>query len=239
MRVMSLYDFLVGQDTNSKERNKWIEKNLSELAPGMKILDAGAGELKWKKCCNHLEYISQDFCEYKGDENGKGLQHEEWDINEIDIVSDIIDIPVQDSEFDAILCSEVLEHLPYPELAIKEFSRILKEDGILLITAPFCSLTHFAPYHYSTGFSEYWYKKVLLDSGFEILEIVPNGNFFAYMRQEILRIHDVLVRYTGKKCLIMRLLAYALIFTFKKHIISDNNSNELLCFGYMVRARKL
>ncbi len=47
----------------------------------------------------------------------------------MDIICDIIDMPLEDGSVDAILCSEVLEHLKNPILAIKEFGRILKRRG--------------------------------------------------------------------------------------------------------------
>ncbi len=91
---------------------------------------------------------------------------------------DIIDIPLEDESVDIILCSEVFEHLKNPILAIKESSRLLKKGGRLLLTTPFCCLNHMAPYFYYNGFSEYWYKEYLNEYGFEIKEIIRNGNFF-------------------------------------------------------------
>ena len=38
--------------------------------------------------------------------------------------------------FDKILCSEVLEHTPNPKKVIKEIYRILRKDGILVISIP-------------------------------------------------------------------------------------------------------
>ena len=61
--------------------------------------------------------------------------------------------------------------LPEPVKAIKEFARLLKSSGHIIITAPFCSLTHFALYHFHTGFNRYFYEKHLPDNGFEIGQI--------------------------------------------------------------------
>ena len=33
---------------------------------GYKILDAGAGELRFKPDCDHLQYVAQDFGQYEG-----------------------------------------------------------------------------------------------------------------------------------------------------------------------------
>lgn len=232
-------EFLDGKskDINAFNRDKWVIEHLRELPEGMKMLDAGAGEMRYKEYCAHLDYVSQDFCEYTGGEGvDYGLQTKQWNTSKIDIVSDIIDMPVKDDSFDAVLCTEVLEHLPYPEKAIQEFSRIIRKDGVLLLTAPFCSLTHFAPYHYCTGFNIFWYEKHLEEHGFKLLEKECNGDYYSYILQEIKRmIHlkenkrDIILQCGG------RLMMAALL----KHVQSDNNLSDLLCFGYHIKAVKI
>ena len=107
-------------------RKAWVEKVLKSLPPGIRILDAGAGEQQYRKFCSHLQYVSQDFCAYDGTGNGDGLQTNTWDTTSIDIVSDITDIPEKDESFDAILCTAVVEHIVSPEAAIHEFSRLCR-----------------------------------------------------------------------------------------------------------------
>lgn len=174
-------------NTNALLRESWIEETLKKIPKNSKILDAGAGELDKKKYCTHLRYISQDFAQYNGQGDGHGLQTETWDQTKLDIISDIAAIPVDDASFDAVMCIEVLEHLPDPLAALQEFSRIIHPGGYLVLTAPFCSLTHFAPYHFTTGFNRYWYEKNLPTYNFEIIELTSNGNFFSYLHQELNR----------------------------------------------------
>src|SRR3989344_4184600 len=99
---------------------KWVIKQLRGLPATETILDAGAGEQRYKKYCAHLKYISQDFGVYIPGEAGVGLHPKLWNAAGVDIVSDITKIPVKSGSFDNILCTEVLEHIPYPDLAIKE-----------------------------------------------------------------------------------------------------------------------
>ena len=79
------------------------EEGLSAIPTGSGILDAGAGELRYRSLCSHLEYVSQDFSGYDGQGDGAGLQAGGWDQTKLDIVSDIAHIPAQDASFDAIM----------------------------------------------------------------------------------------------------------------------------------------
>jgi SAM-dependent methyltransferase len=225
--------------TNKQNRDKWVVKQLSALNNGVKLLDAGAGEQQYKRYCDHLDYTSQDFCEYKGIGDGTGLQKNDWDTSQVDIISDIINIPVEDGAFDAILCTEVFEHLKYPVDTLKEFYRLLKPGGILILTAPFCSLTHYAPYHFYSGFNRYFYEHVGMECGFSNIEITPNGNYFEYIAQEIRRLPSMAERYSGLKFRYMwRLLFFPCLPLLSLLSRSSKNSDELLCYGYHVLARK-
>jgi ubiquinone/menaquinone biosynthesis C-methylase UbiE len=225
--------------SNEACRESWLENVLQHIPNNSKILDAGAGTQRYRRYCEHLEYVSQDFGEYDGKGDSSALQMGEFDYGKLDIVSDITSIPMPDSSFDVIMCIEVLEHLPDPVQAIKEFARLLKPNGHLIVTAPFCSLTHFAPYHFSSGFNKYWYEKHLTESEFNTIEVAQNGNFFEYLAQEIYRMPYVSKRYSNSKPNLIEFLSILILqrmlLRFSK---ADNGSAEILCFGYHVHAIK-
>lgn len=226
---------------NKAARDVWLKDILLKLPPGSKILDAGAGECRNKELCNHLDYISQDFCQYEGKGDGAGLQRKSWNTSCIDIISDITAIPVQDSTFDAILCTEVFEHIPEPIEALKEFSRLLKSGGRLILTAPFCSLTHMAPYHFYSGFNSYFYQHHFPKYGFEIIEMEANGNWFSYLAQEIRRIPTFSGKYAKKFKVnrIWRLIIRLILYFIERIEAKEALSSELLCYGYHVFAKKV
>jgi len=223
---------------NQTSREAWLENALKNIPPGMRILDAGAGELQYKKFCNHLNYVSQDFGQYDGLGNSTGLQMQNWDNSKLDIVSDITKIPEPDKSFDAIMCIEVFEHLPAPIDALREFSRLLKKDGTLIISAPFCSLTHFAPYHFYSGFNRYFFERHLSYLGFKIEEITANGNYFEYLAQELqLRVPN---KYSATNVSYEERQAIQTIITMLQRMNdTDTGSSELLCFGYHIKAIRL
>jgi SAM-dependent methyltransferase len=224
--------------TTDEVRVNWVIKQLKALPEGIRILDAGAGELRFKPHCGHLQYVAQDFAQYDGGGDGAGLQTGKWDNTQLDIVSDITRIPVDDASFDAILCTEVFEHIPDAISAVREFARILKPGGTLLITAPFNSLTHFAPYHFC-GHNRYWYMHHLPLMGLEVGEIEANGSWFGFVAQELRRTRLVGRMYaSGLLGLITRVAAIPLLVLLTLQARLDRGSSELLCFGFMLRATK-
>jgi len=223
---------------NESTRREWIIRKLKEMPAGLKLLDAGAGECIYKPYTEHLEYISQDFGQYTGT-GDVGLQTGRWDNSKLDIVSDITAIPLPDHAVDAVMCTEVFEHIPNPISAIREFKRLVKPGGYLLITAPFCSMTHFAPYYFYNGFSRYFYEKHLSENDFEIAEMEFNGNYFEYIGQELHRIGHVAGRYADTKVsLVDRILLQGALWVVQRLSKRDKGSNELLNFGVHIIARK-
>ncbi len=101
---------------------RYIKKVSCRVEKGSKILDVGAGQCQYKKYFSHAQYVAQDLC--IGDKN--------WDYSYIDLNCEIYDIPVKNDHFDYILCTQVLEHLKYPDQAFKELNRICVRGGVYL-----------------------------------------------------------------------------------------------------------
>ena len=221
-------------------RHEWVAEKLEKIEAGKILLDAGAGEQQYAPFCRHLKYIAQDFGKYDPAECRKGISEElKWDTSKVNIVCDIIDMPLENNSVDAVLCTEVFEHLRDPVPAVKEIARVLKPGGELILTAPFCSLTHMAPYYFANGFSEFWYREHLEAYGFEICELTPDGDYFKYMAQELFRTVEMAeqccnthfdeeqVGILSKAVKIMTELSEA-----------DSVSAETLCFGHLIEAYK-
>lgn len=225
---------------NRAGREAWLKQTLGRVPGGSRVLDAGAGELRYREFCEHLKYVSQDFGQYDGKGDGVGRQTGTWDQSRLDIVSDIIEIPEPDASFDAVMCIEVLEHVPYPVDALRELHRLLRPGGELIITAPFCSLTHFAPYFYHTGYSRYFYEHWLEELGFEIEDMQWNGNYFEWLAQELRRLPDMSGRYADTGMSRLEHLAVRLVLgALNRFSRSDKGSDQLLAYGLHVRARKV
>lgn len=238
--MFSLFDlknFILPQ--SDKLRERWVAGKLKSIKKGSRIIDAGAGECYYERYCKHLAYVSQDFAGYDGKGDKVGIQTGERDWSKIDIVSDIVDIPVKSASFDAVLCVEVFEHIPRPLDALEELSRVIKKGGTLILTAPFSSLTHYSPFYFYTGFSENFYKENLPKYGFKIRESYPYGNYFDWVTLELARSPLVIFR-TNKLLFLPLLLLFIFIFPsyiiFRFLSILFPKTSSLLCFGVCIEA---
>lgn len=224
---------------NSSTRDSWVASQLAEIPAGWRLLDAGAGEQQYRKFCPHLHYVSQDHLAYDGRGDGVGGHVKNWTYGRTDIVCDISAIPEPDASFDAVLCTEVLEHVPDPVRVLKELTRLIRSGGRMVISAPFVSFTHFAPFHFCTGFSRYWFEHHLKQAGFSNITLVPNGNFFEFAAQELRRLPQMAADYSGTRTSLLTLLCSTHLLSQLSSLSAKNKGSELYaCFGWQVVAQK-
>lgn len=212
-------------------RDEFVKTELARLSKGSKLLDAGAGSQQFRKYASHLDYVSQDFDAYKSDETKSfGGSEALYEYGKTDIVGNIWDIEVPQDSFDAVLCTEVLEHVPYPIETIKELGRVTKLGGRLILTAPTNCLRHFDPFFFSSGFSDRWYETILPEAGFQVEAITPVGDYYSWMKVEVFR--TITIRPASALLLLPALLYFKLRRPTPESIAS-------LCMGYHVTATKM
>ena len=115
------------------------------------FLNLGGGSLSI-----HQEVINVDISDYE----------------EVGIVCNIEDLPIEDNTVDIIFNLSVLEHLAYPENVIKEIFRVLKPGGLVYSDVPFIVGFHASPHDYGR-----WTEAGLraLYKDFEVLELKIAG----------------------------------------------------------------
>lgn len=170
---------------SSHMRITWMKQQAAAVPAGARVLDAGAGEGQYRPLFAHTRYASQDFAQYTG--SSDVAAPETWTYNKLDYVCDITAIPVPDGSFDAVICTEVLEHVPEPLAALRELARVTAPGGRLLLTAPLGSGMHQEPYHFYGGYSRHFWERVLPQLGFEIDELVPLRGLLSHAAQEVHR----------------------------------------------------
>jgi len=196
------------------------------LAPGARVLDAGAGEGRYKR-----EFAAQRYCGVDLAVGDAG-----WDYSQLDAVADLTALPFRTGAFDAALHIVTIEHLREPGRALREMARALAPGGALLLAAPHEWEVHQAPHDYFR-FTRYGVEYLLEKAGFEIREIRPAGGYFRLLAR---RLFNGLQFFSGGARWLLFLPAAlvlappALILPFLDGLDRDRN----FTLGYICLARK-
>lgn len=83
-------------------------------------------------------------------------------------------LPFDNEEFDTILLSDVLEHIPEPEKLWREMARILKPGGKIILNVPFFYKIHEAPHDYFR-YTEFALRRFAKDVNLEVVVLEPIG----------------------------------------------------------------
>jgi SAM-dependent methyltransferase len=103
-----------------------------------------------------------------------------------DVVADACDLGCfQDETFDVVFLMEVLEHVRTPERALAEIHRVLKKEGMLLLSTPFLFEIHDRPDDYYR-FTEFGLRHLL--RGFRHVEVRRRNGYIKSLIVPLLRL---------------------------------------------------
>ncbi len=156
--------------------NRYVESVAQRLPQGAAILDAGAGESVYKRLFSHCDYKAIDLA--VGDNR--------WNYANLDYIAPLDKMPIPDNTFDAVLCTQVLEHLEWPRECVSEMFRVLKPGGKLYITVPMAQDEHQVPYDFFR-YTSYGLKSICSNAGFREVTTTPLGGFWVRWAQELPR----------------------------------------------------
>ncbi len=191
-----------------KDVDKEVRRFAESLPEGSLVLDAGAGEGKYRKYFSHCNVIGIDNC--VGDSS--------WDYSSLDVVGDIHLLPFKSESFDAIISIVVFEHLKNPFKAMRELSRVLKKNGTMLVVFPFVWELHQEPFDFFR-FSEYGFKELSNQAALTVVKLKKLGCFFRvfhYMTASLLK--DAKKNF-GSFLITILFLPFILVFLFVSDII--------------------
>ena len=150
-----------------------------------------------------------------------------------DIVMDAMDLKFESNQFDYIFMMEVLEHIKEPHRAISEVFRVLKNDGILILSTPFIFPIHDQPYDFFR-FTRFGLEYLFRD--FQNIIINERNNYLESVGVLLWRLFFT----KSKKLKIIGLIFLPLIFLFQIMAILlskiDNSVNATT--GYFCVVKK-
>lgn len=121
------------EDHNIKRRYAYIFKWLSPI-DNKTILEVGSGG------GHAIEHIKREKCAYVPLDipliNLQGIKSK-GPKKIYPVSGDAYKLPFKDNCFNAVIISEVLEHLQNPAFVLEEISRVILNDGLILVSVPY------------------------------------------------------------------------------------------------------
>jgi SAM-dependent methyltransferase len=136
------------------------------------VLDAGAGRSGWRSVVLRTAsgYESLDLAP-------RGGKAPDW-------LGDLTAMPqVPTHRFDSLVCHQVLEHVKDPMAAAKEMARVLKPEGLAVISVPHLSRRHELPHDYYR-FTPEGLRHVLESAGFVVKVVKPYGGCLSFLHHQ-------------------------------------------------------
>ncbi|MDR3254689.1 MAG: class I SAM-dependent methyltransferase [Synergistaceae bacterium] len=158
--------FLNKSYIDRRELMSFMRRTGQSIVAGSDVLDFGCGGKPYRGCFDkNLNYVGLEYDTPGNREHSKA-----------DVFYDGDEFPFPDDSFDAVLCTQVLEHTNKPDFYVKEMRRVMRDGGKAIITVPFMFQQHAKPYDFFR-YSEFGLRHILEKNGFiiEKLEKNPKG----------------------------------------------------------------
>jgi SAM-dependent methyltransferase len=198
-----------------------------DLEPGTRVLDAGAGEAPYRELFEHCEYRTTDWSESVH----PGAQR-------ADVIASLDALPLADGSFDAVLCTQVLEHVADPAVVLAELHRVLRPGGWLWLTVPLTWPLHEEPFDFFR-YTPYGLTHLLEGAGFGGVHVAPRNGYFATVAQ-LLRIGGVAVGWPDDRHLGTRARVYEDLARLADQLerLDHLDDRRIFPLGYEVTARR-
>ena len=142
----------------------FYHSNLEQHAKG-KLLDLGCGKVPLYAA--YKAFITDNICV----DWANTFHKNEYLDYELDLTKKL---PFNDKEFDTIILSDVLEHIPVPELLWQEMTRILTTNGKIIMNVPFYYWLHEQPHDYYR-YTEFALRRFADNAGLKLIQLEPVG----------------------------------------------------------------
>lgn len=191
-----------------------------------RMLDIGAGEVdRYAKFFNYSERITTDI-------------HAS---SNVDVVASADNLPFDDGEFDSIVCTQVLEHVPNPWPVVSEMNRVLKSGGHVLISVPMTNELHEEPHDY-WRYTSFCLNNVLNKNNFEVIYLEQQGGYHSLIAQQ--KMTHAIQKYNLYNHFLLGKIASKLFYIYGLWAIwADHKYNTIYnnrhSIGYVLVAKKI
>jgi SAM-dependent methyltransferase len=152
-------------------QDKLVVQAISRYARG-KLIDIGCGNMPFGQL---IENLVEQYDTIDVDKRDARLKYQ----------GDVQAMPVlNDQSYDSAICFSVLEHIPQPARALAEINRILKPQGVLLLTVPLIARLHEEPHDYFR-FTRHGMRFLLENAGFSVIDMQPLAGIFSFLGHQV------------------------------------------------------
>lgn len=132
-----------------------------------RVLDIGCGDQPYRKLMTGVEtYIAIDW-NVRDSLTANQLKN-------CFVRGSATELPFKNAIFDAVLASQILEHVREPQLFLEEIRRVLVKGGKCILTFPLINPVHEAPFDF-TRFTEYGILSLIDKTNFSFEKTIPMG----------------------------------------------------------------
>lgn len=144
---------------------------------GAVVLDVGCGEQPFRSLVGNTTYIG---LEIPNSSDHFGMSMTQPDL----VVYDGYQLPIQSRSVDVVLLIEILEHAIFRERLLLEVSRVLREDGVVILTAPWSARVHFERNDF-VRFTPAGLDVPFTDCGLKITSVAARGTIAAVVANKL------------------------------------------------------
>ncbi len=213
---------------------RFVEQAARETPPDTLVLDAGAGDARYKLLFAHCRYVALDSC--RVDKRYAG----------IDVIGRLEQLPIVPGSVGVVLCTQVLEHVSDPIVVLAEIGRALCPGGTLWLSVPLLNEEHEAPQDFFR-YTRFGLAKILERTGFRVVALEPRGGYFWQLGWQVRRLPSVLFPPTRSR--LRRVLQwpaafccwclFGVVVPWILYAMDRLDANKTATLGYACRACRL
>lgn len=120
-----------------------LKREYFPLQPGQRVLDLGCGEGRHVIAAHAIDGVDAVGVDLSASDLATAAQRQREFVDGGEgsalfslLVGDALRLPFPSATFDAVICSEVLEHIPDWRAALTEIERVLKPGGLFCASVP-------------------------------------------------------------------------------------------------------
>ena len=180
-RLRAFQECLAGYDLHGQE---WLDAGCGSGTLARYLVESGARVLG-VDAAEEMVVLARELASDK--KYGQQLRFEH--------IPTIANVPLSDNSLDGILCSSVLEYVPDPAACLKEFARVLRPTGLLVVSVAnrrsFIRKAQVTTHKLGRFFGQNWcafldhshndfslsaFRALLKENGFTTRNIIPFGS---------------------------------------------------------------